>query len=146
MKNSPGRSPNKMSGRKHGFTLIELVVVIVVLFIVATMVAAGLSFYTGAGQERDTTRNAQLAQERLELILAEKLKNGFPDSESGCSGPDPCRLYNDGFPGCSEVSVEFFKDGDEEEYNCYDDEDFDYCTVKVSVNDGQTFKMRLYKY
>ena len=131
---------------QRGFTLVEFIVVIVILGIVASMVAAGITAYTGIGRESLVTRNAQLAQERLELILAEKIAGGFPHPESGLSGPDPCQNGLD-FDSC-QIPV-YFRSYNEDGYideNCLDGEAFQYCDVELNLENGPDFFLRLYNY
>lgn len=138
---------------QKGVTLIEMVVVIVILGIAASIVVAAMSALSGVGWERKTTDHAQLAQQRLEMILNEKRKIGFPEVNEPCqngteaSGPDPCCL--DGlsgadYPGCKDfIRVRFKNDNSQSE--CLDN-DFKNCTVDVIINDDQSFTMQLHKY
>ena len=132
---------------QRGFTLVEFIVVIVILGIVASMVAAGITAYTGIGRESIITRDAQLAQERLELILAERLAGGFPHPDRGMSGPDPCQNGLD-FDSC-QIPVNFDSYDKFDEYideNCLDGEAFQYCDVELILENGQNFFLRLYNY
>ncbi len=131
---------------QRGFTLVEFIVVIVILGIAAYMVAAGITAYTGIGRESLITRDAQLAQERLELILAERLAGGFPQPDSGLSGPDPCQNGLD-FDSC-QIPV-YFRSYNEDGYideNCLGGEAFRYCDVELSLENGTDFFLRLYNY
>ena len=133
---------------QRGFTLVEFIVVIVILGIVASMVAAGITAYTGIGRESIITRDAQLAQERLELILAERLAGGFPRPDSGMSGPDPCQNGLD-FDSC-QISV-YFRSYDIDgnivnDENCLDEEAVQYCDVELNLENGPDFFLRLYNY
>lgn len=137
---------------QQGITLIEMVVVIVILGIAASIVVAAMSALSGVGWERKTTDHAQLAQQRMELILNEKRKVGFPANDVFCQngteakGPDPCCLYNlsaDDLPGCKDfITVEF---NNNDESICLDN-NFTNCTVNVIINDDQTFTMLLFNY
>lgn len=137
---------------QSGLTLVELVVVVVLLGIAASIAAAGFTALRNIGGQKEVTKNAQLAQQRLEMILAEKRKVGFPKSDTGCSGPDPCCVYGlnaANFPGCEDkVTVSFtpYKSNGTEitGSDCTSDADFDYCTAEVTVNNAKPFIIELY--
>lgn len=68
---------SRIPGGKHGFTLIEVVMVIVLLGILGTGI---LMYFVGVSSSGDpvlTTQATTLAQERLERVLADKKANGF---------------------------------------------------------------------
>lgn len=135
---------------QKGVTLIEMVVVIVILGIAASIVVAAMSALSGVGWERKTTDHAQLAQQRLEMILNEKRKIGFPEVNEPCQngteakGPDPCCLYDlSDVPGCNtSITVEFIDDNNNS--TCLGN-NFTNCTVDVS-NGEQRFTMQMYNY
>jgi type II secretory pathway pseudopilin PulG len=78
-----GRS--RASGAAQGgLTIIEVVVFIVVIGILAVaLMSAIINPLTGAGTQQDAVFVTQLAQERLDVVLAQKRREGFP-------GSDPC--------------------------------------------------------
>lgn len=134
-----------------GFTLLELILTIILIGIAGSIGVVGLSSLSGIGQERKNIVDAQLAQERLELILAEKRNSGFPTSDVGAdtdaNGPDPCDLYDltiSNFPSCdpNKITVHFLNQS--ENSTCY--QDCTNCTVTVAVDDGPEFQMILYNY
>lgn len=132
----------------RGFTLLELIITLVMIGIAGSLVTVGLASLSGLGQEKKTIDDAQLAQGRLELILAEKRHSGFPNATSGFNGTDPCQIYNLDYvqyPSCNDIIAVTFKDSNTNA-NCLSDNDFEYCSVTVSIQNGQSFQMRLYKY
>jgi prepilin-type N-terminal cleavage/methylation domain-containing protein len=130
-----------MLSNRQGFTLIELITAMVLVGVAAAFVGAGFMSLTRIGEGKNYVKNAQLAQQRMELILAQKRKT------SDFSDLDPC----DGLSGedfCDDVSVSY------EAYDS-DDELLDNTTCNVSgvlycevhiVADSQNFYMRLYHY
>lgn len=138
---------NPTSQPAKGFTLLELILTIILIGIAGSISVVGLSSLSGIGQERKNVVDAQLAQERLELILAEKRKNGFPTSDAGADGPDPCDLYDltiNDFPSCDENKVKARFSDQPDTSVCYQDSTS--CTVTVSVDDGPEFQMILYNF
>jgi prepilin-type N-terminal cleavage/methylation domain-containing protein len=131
----------RFSSRK-GFTLIELIAAMVLVGVASAV--AGVSFMSferiGKGIN---ARNAQLAQQRLELILAEKRKNGFPESGAG---PDPCRIYSLDTDACDlkDEDVVFLNSKNDKDCNTTE-ESFEYCKVTVTVEEIP-YTMRLYNY
>lgn len=64
--------------------MIEMVVFIVVIGVLGVaLMSAIINPLTGAGTQQDAVFVTQLAQERLEVVLAQKRQEGFP-------GSDPC--------------------------------------------------------
>lgn len=120
-----------------GFTLIELIAAMVLVGVAAAIAGVGFMSFTNIGSGKEATVNATLAQQRLELILAEKLKNGFPGTGPG---PDPCPVT--GIDGCS-LAVSFSNSDDGGD--CNTASSFDYCSVTVTV-EGRNYYMRLYNY
>jgi prepilin-type N-terminal cleavage/methylation domain-containing protein len=123
--------------KRQGFTLIELIVSMVLVGVAAAIAGVGFMSFTNIGSGKEAAENANLAQQRLELILAEKLKNGFPGTGPG---PDPCPVT--GIDGCS-LTPTFANSNDGGD--CISGSSFDYCTVTVTV-DSRDYHMRLYKY
>jgi prepilin-type N-terminal cleavage/methylation domain-containing protein len=125
-------SKTVMSSTRQGFTLIELIVAMVLVGVAATLVGTGVMSFTRIGEGKNYARYAQLAQQRMELILAQKrTKSG----SLNCStiDLDPCEddtLKNNEF--CKKVEADF------NEVNPY-------CNVEVHSG-GQKFYMQLYFY
>lgn len=72
------------AGDQTGLTMIEMVVFIVVIGILGVaLMSAIINPLTGAGTQQEAVFVTQLAQERLEVVLAQKRQEGFP-------GSDPC--------------------------------------------------------
>jgi prepilin-type N-terminal cleavage/methylation domain-containing protein len=126
---------------RQGFTLIELITAMVLVGMAAALAGAGFMSLTRIGEGKNYVKNAQLAQQRMELLMAQKRIT--PDF----SNIDPC----DGLSGedfCDEVSVS---------YRAYDKDDtlLDnttcnvsnvlYCVIHINSG-GQNFYMRLYHY
>lgn len=137
-------SANKLN---KGFTLLEVVITLVLIAIVGSIVIVGLASLSGIGQEQKTIKDAQMAQRRMELILAEKRHSGFPSSTQDADGPDPCRLYDlniNNYSACNsnKLTVEFTNGTTN---SCYDNSTNN-CTVTVLVTNGPEFKMRLYNF
>lgn len=133
------------SANQRGFTLIEMILVIVILGIAGVIAVVSMYALSGVGTGRDYTVNAQLAQQRLELILAEKRLNGFPESGSG---PDPCEIYDLDMEVCDVVvQLEGIDDNGDSfgADSCNTGNALKYCRVTVTV-DGHDFFMRLYNY
>lgn len=64
--------------------MIEMVVFIVVIGILGVaLMSAIINPLTGAGTQQEAVFVTQLAQERLEVVLGQKRREGFP-------GSDPC--------------------------------------------------------
>ncbi len=74
-----------------GFTLVEIVIFIVVAgVLVAGLIVAMGSSLRGSSQAGQTDMAAEIAQTRLELILAQKRAVGFAAFADPCSpGPGP---------------------------------------------------------
>ncbi len=75
--------------RVRGFSLIELLIFIMVVGLMGVALFSAFSAaLLGAGERERSVRSAQLAQERLELILAQKHAVGF--AGFGAANFDPC--------------------------------------------------------
>jgi prepilin-type N-terminal cleavage/methylation domain-containing protein len=127
---------------RQGFTMIELIAAMVIVGVAVAMTGVSFMSFERIGQGINA-RNAQLAQQRLELILAEKRKNGFPDSGAG---PDPCRIYSLDIAACDlkDENVVFLNSKNDEDCNTTE-EPFEYCEVTVTVEEIP-YIMRLYNY
>lgn len=69
---------------QSGLTMIEMVVFIVVIGVLGVaLMSAIINPLAGAGAQQDAVFATQLAQERLEVVLGQKRREGFP-------GSDPC--------------------------------------------------------
>ena len=128
---------NTSTSLQKGFTLMELIAAMVLVGVAAAIAGVGFMSFTRIGSEKEAAVNAILAQQRLELILAEKLNNGFPGTGPG---PDPCPVTD--IDGCS-LAVSFSNSDDGGD--CNTSTSFDYCSVTVTV-DGREYHMRLYNY
>jgi prepilin-type N-terminal cleavage/methylation domain-containing protein len=133
-----------MISTRQGFTLIELIAAMVLVGVAAAVAGVGFMSFLNIGQGKKSVEVAQLAQQRLELILAEKRKNGFPTSESEL---DPCSLLDDDDVCKDNVNVLFTPDSGDE---CVkENSEFVYCDVKVTVTMGSEeydFYIQLYHY
>ena len=70
--------------RQWGLTLLEMVLFIVVIGVAGVMLLTTLaSPLTGAGAQAEAVTAAQVAQARMEVVLGQKRRQGFP-------GSDPC--------------------------------------------------------
>ncbi len=77
--------------RVSGFTLIEVVVFIVVAGVLAAgLIVAMSSTVRGTSQAGQTDMAAEIAQTRLELILAQRRRVGFAAFADPCPGPAAC--------------------------------------------------------
>lgn len=77
--------------RQRGLTLMEMVLFIVVLGVAGVALLTALSApLTGAGTQTQAVTAAQVAQARMELVLGQKRKAGFPDNGLCDPDPDPC--------------------------------------------------------
>jgi prepilin-type N-terminal cleavage/methylation domain-containing protein len=122
---------------RQGFTLIEMIAAMVIVGVAVTMTGVSFKSFERIGKGINA-RNAQLAQQRLELILGEKRKNGFPESGEG---PDPCPVS--GINGCDLDEVVFLNSNGEDCNTT--EESFEYCEVTVNV-EGIAYILRLYNY
>lgn len=78
------RLPNNPRRSQDGLTLLEMVLFIVVLGIAGVALLSVLSSpLTGAGAQTEAVTAAQVAQARMEVVLGQKRRQGFP-------GSDPC--------------------------------------------------------
>jgi prepilin-type N-terminal cleavage/methylation domain-containing protein len=127
---------------RQGFTLIELIAAMVLVGVAVAIVGVSFMSFERIGKGINA-RNAQLAQQRLELILAEKRKKGFPESGEG---PDPCQIHSldsSDIDACDLEDVVFQNSDDNGD--CNTTQDFFYCEVTVKVEDIP-YTMRLYNY
>ena len=74
-----------------GFTLVEVVIFIVIAGVLsAGLIIAMGSSVLGTSQAGQTDMAAEIAQTRLELILAQRRNVGFATFADPCPGPAPC--------------------------------------------------------
>ena len=74
-----------------GFTLVEVVIFIVIAGVLsAGLIIAMGSSVLGTSQAGQTDMAAEIAQARLELILAQRRNVGFATFADPCPGPAPC--------------------------------------------------------
>jgi prepilin-type N-terminal cleavage/methylation domain-containing protein len=133
-----------MTGKKtkptcQGFTLIELIAAMVLVGVAAALVGTGFMSFTRIGEGKNYARNAQLAQQRMELILAQKrTTSGFSCSEDDL---DPCTDDSED----NSLKDKEFCDNEKVEANFTDKGS--YCEVKVEIKSvNQEFYMHLYDY
>jgi type II secretory pathway pseudopilin PulG len=123
--------------------LIELIAAMVLVGVAAAVVGVGFMSFTNIGSGKESAENTNLAQQRLELIFAEKISR-FPTSGltaiDPCVGPDP--VTGDEFEDACDLTATFTKQGGGD---CADAALYEYCSVKVRV-DGRDYHMRLYNY
>jgi type II secretory pathway pseudopilin PulG len=91
----------KYRANQAGVTLVELIVFIVVVALLATgLIAAFTSSMKATPPSGDVSQALQLAQERMELILAYKKSKGFTAMVDPCtlaSPPAQCTSFPSGF-------------------------------------------------
>jgi len=94
---------NSPSGRKRGFTLVEILVVVVILGLLATLVVPRV---VGRGEEAKRTAALVQIREIEQALDLFKLDNGFyPTTEQGLEAliekptisPEPRRFREDGY-------------------------------------------------
>ncbi len=94
---------NRPSGRKRGFTLVEILVVVVILGLLATLVVPRV---VGRGEEAKRTAALVQIREIEQALDLFKLDNGFyPTTEQGLDAlmekpsisPEPRRYREDGY-------------------------------------------------
>lgn len=94
---------NSPSGRKRGFTLVEILVVVVILGLLATLVVPRV---VGRGEEAKRTAALVQIREIEQALDLFKLDNGFyPTTEQGLQAliekpsisPEPRRFREDGY-------------------------------------------------
>jgi prepilin-type N-terminal cleavage/methylation domain-containing protein len=132
---------------RQGLTMIELTAAMVIVGVAVAMTGVSFMSFERIGQGINA-RNAQLAQQRLELILAEKRNVGFPDSGESYEGPDPCQIHNLNIDACDDdlLTVQF-KDKDNEENLFCRGNGLKKCEVKITVVDeGTEYIMLLFHY
>ncbi len=99
---------NKFFAKQTGVTLVELVAFIVVASLLATgLIAAFTSAMKDTPKSNEITQALQLAQERMELILAYKKSKGFTALVDPCTlASPPAQCTN--IPSGYSVSVPAF--------------------------------------
>jgi prepilin-type N-terminal cleavage/methylation domain-containing protein len=130
---------------RQGFTMIELIAAMVIVGVAVAMTGVSFMSFERIGKGINA-RNVQLAQQRLELILAEKRNVGFPDSGESYEGPDPCQIHNLNIDACDDnlLTVQF-KDNDDNAF-CRGN-GLGNCEVTITVvDDGTEYMMLLYHY
>lgn len=86
----------------HGVTLIELIAFIIIVGVLVSGLVGGFSTtMRGSGTPRQMTQALQYAQERMELIRAQKDRLGF--SGFTAATYDPC-LTGSTHPSCNSTS------------------------------------------
>lgn len=92
---------NFHSPQQCGVTLIELIAFIVIAGLLSTgLIAAFTSAMKSTPESGEITHALQLAQERMELVLAYKKSKGFTALIDPCtlaSPPAPCTVFPAGF-------------------------------------------------
>jgi len=72
----------------RGFTLIELIIFIVIVSIMGVALMSAFSITTrGTPEAGQLTQATQLAQERMELVMAQRRIAGFAAFADPCPGP-----------------------------------------------------------
>lgn len=77
---------------QSGLTLMEMILFIVVLGVAGVALLSVLSApLTGAGTQMQAVTAAQAAQARMEVVLGQKRKAGYPQDPANCQQElDPC--------------------------------------------------------
>lgn len=133
-----------MISTRQGFTLIELIAAMVLVGVTAALAGTGFISLTRIGEGKNYVENAQLAQQRMELLLAQKRKT------TDFSNIDPC----DGLSGqdfCDQVSVSYKAYGADDSWlnegntTTCNVGNVLYCVVQFTSG-SQNYFMRLYHY
>ena len=91
----------KKSHIRHGFTIVELLIVIVVIAILATITIVA---YNGIQQRATTTKTKSMVKQAVTALEAYKVVNGhYPEVDDDGLGGEAC--LGSGYPGgvCGEV-------------------------------------------
>jgi len=95
------RPPRQMLARQTGVTLVELIAFIVVVALLSTgLIATFTSAMRSTPESGEITHALQIAQERMELILAYKKSKGFTALIDPCTlalPPAQCTSFPSGF-------------------------------------------------
>lgn len=136
-RSSSERTSMGSGGRSQdGMTLLEMILFIVVIGVVGAVVVTMMSApLTGAGTQVKAVTAAQLAQGRMELVLGQKRRAGFP-------GADPCQdstLAACGLPADWSVDTRFepWQQGNDPAMD-----DFAVIVITVSDPDGGSHSIR----
>lgn len=85
---------------EKGFSLIEMILMIVILAIALVGLVSALSFSTSRGVNAEVASTASaLTQERMEELIAEKRANGFSSAALAVTVPAPLFIAVPGFAG-----------------------------------------------
>jgi type II secretory pathway pseudopilin PulG len=129
-----------MKTRAHvrGVTLIELIAFIIIVGVLVSGLMSGFSTtLRGSGEPRQVTQALQLAQERMELIRAQKDVLGF--SGFTAATYDPC-LAGSAHPACSATFGYTITPALDETGACMGG-DPDYKCITVTVTDASGVRL-----
>ena len=124
------------SNRKaqKGLTLLEMVLFIVVIGVAGVIILTTLaSPLTGAGTQTEAVTAAQVAQARMEVVLGQKRRQGFPGSDP-CAG-DPSLTFCQ-VPGDWSVNTGF------EDWGSEDPDDYQVIVVTAEGPNGTSHTIR----
>lgn len=103
--------------RQQGITLVELVVSIVVITIAVAGVLLAFSTTLGRGPTaRQMTLATQIAQERMELILAQRRRAGFLNYTDPCPASTVCAPIDAAYTPATVINGAWAADGNINRY------------------------------
>lgn len=107
------RVPASAPQRPRGLTLIELIMFIVIAGVVAAaMVHAFAATARGSYQGKQITQATQLAQQRMEVILAQRQRPSIGFAGFDATNYDPCQLGLGSLPGSQACATTSYPAGD----------------------------------
>jgi len=117
-----------------GLTLLEMILFIVVIGVAGVILLTTLaSPLTGAGIQTEAVTAAQVAQARMEVVLGQKRRQGFP-------GSDPC-IDDSGLPFC-QVPEGWSVATLLEDWGSEDPDDYQVIVVTAQGPNGSTHSVR----
>ena len=121
-----------------GLTLLEMILFIVVLGVAGVILLTTLaSPLTGAGTQTEAVTAAQVAQARMEIVLGQKRRQGFP-------GIDPCNQCSEtnGEPGFCANPAGWCASTGFEDWGGEDPDDYQVIVVTAQGPNGNSHSIR----